>query len=164
MITLVRALFLALLISGCAHPITTVLVVRHAEKELDQGDDPPLTDKGSARANLLADMLAETKPAAIYATQYRRTKDTVQPLADRVSIPIRAIDAKETDALAKQIKAEHEGKTVVVAGHSNTVNKLIAALGGPEMPDLDDADYDNLFVVAISGGKAAVSVLRVSPQ
>jgi broad specificity phosphatase PhoE len=159
----VRALLLALLVSGCAHPITTVLVVRHAEKQLDQGDDPPLTDQGSARAQLLANMLAETKPVAIYATQYRRTKDTVQPLADRVSVPIRAIEAKETDALAKQIKAEHEGKTVVVAGHSNTVNKLIAALGGPEMPDLDDADYDNLFVVAISGGQVRVARLRITP-
>jgi broad specificity phosphatase PhoE len=157
----VRALFLALLLAGCAHPITTVLVVRHAEKQLDQGDDPPLTDKGIARARLLAKLLARTKPAAIYATEWRRTKDTVQPLADAVAVPIRTVDAKDTAGLAKKIAAEHEGQTVVVAGHSNTVNKLIAALGGPAFPDLEDSDYDNLFVVTISGAEAKLETLRV---
>jgi len=157
----VRALSIALLLAGCAHPLTTVLVVRHAEKQTDQGDDPPLTEKGTARAQLFARMLARIKPAAIYATEWRRTRDTLQPLAETSSVPIEQVKAKETDALAKKILREHEGETVVVAGHSNTVNKLIAALGGPAMADLEDSDYDNLFLVTISGSQANLQTLRI---
>jgi broad specificity phosphatase PhoE len=150
---------------GCAHPLTTVVVVRHAEKQKDRGDDPPLTEKGTARAQLLAKLLARIKPTAIYATEWRRTKDTVLPLSEALSVPIREVKAKETDALANTIKSQHEGETVLVAGHSNTVNKLIAALGGPTFPDLDDSDYDNLFLVTICGTQAKLHTLRVDvPQ
>ena len=141
--------------------MTSVWVVRHAEKQLDQGDDPALTDQGTARARRLATLLDRTQPAAIYATEWRRTRDTVQPLAERLSIPIQTVDAKATDRLAKKILAEHEGQTVVVAGHSNTVNRLIAALGGPVMPDLADSDYDNLFLVTICGSQVKLQNLRV---
>jgi broad specificity phosphatase PhoE len=157
----VRTLLLALLFAGCAHPLTTVWVVRHAEKAQDQGDDPPLTEKGAARAQLLAKMLARIEPAAIYATEWRRTKETVEPLAKLVSVPIEAVGAKETDALAKKITSAHEGETVVVAGHSNTVNRLIAALGGPSFPDLQESDYDSLFVVTICGSRAKLETLRI---
>jgi broad specificity phosphatase PhoE len=150
-----------LLIAGCAHPLTSVVVVRHAEKQLDQGDDPPLTEQGTARAQLLARILAKTEPAAIYATQWKRTQATVKPLADALSLPVETVDAKETDALAKKILAGYVGKTVIVAGHSNTVNKLIAALGGPVMADLADSDYDNLFLLTISGSQAKLQTLRI---
>jgi 2,3-bisphosphoglycerate-dependent phosphoglycerate mutase len=105
--------------------------------------------------------LARTKPAAIYATEWQRTKATVQPLAAQLSIPVETVDAKKTDELARQILATHEGETVVVAGHSNTVNKLIAALGGPVFPDLEDSDYDNLFLLTICGSQAKLQTLRV---
>ena len=161
MLTLHKAFLPLLLLSACAHPLTSVVVVRHAEKQLDQGDDPSLTEKGAARAQILAAMLARTQPAAIYATEWKRTKETMQPLADLLKVPIETVDAKATDVLAKKILAEHEGQTVVVAGHSNTVNKLIAALGGPVFADLEDSDYDNLFLLTICGSQAKLQTLRL---
>jgi hypothetical protein len=36
---------------------------------------------------------------------------------------------------------------VLVVGHSNTIPGIIAALGGPRMPDLCDGQYASLFVL-----------------
>jgi hypothetical protein len=44
---------------------------------------------------------------------------------------------------------EHKGKSVLVVGHSNTVPGIIAALGGPKLPDICDASYAILFTLRI---------------
>jgi hypothetical protein len=36
---------------------------------------------------------------------------------------------------------------VLVVGHSNTVPKIIAALGGPQMPEICETQFGNLFVL-----------------
>jgi broad specificity phosphatase PhoE len=143
--------------------MTTVVIVRHAEKATDQGDDPSLTAAGAERAARLAALLERTKPAALFATQWKRTKETVAPLAEKCGAAIVTVEAKATAELAKRILSEHRGQTVVVAAHSNTVNRLIGDLGGPALPDLDDADYDNLFIVTVGGGEARLLPLRFHP-
>jgi len=47
------------------------------------------------------------------------------------------------------IRTRHAGKTVLVVGHSNTVPKIIAALGGPALADICDAAYSNIFTLVI---------------
>lgn len=158
---MVRWLLPLLLVTGCAAaPLTTVVVVRHAEKQKDGSKDPALTPFGQKRAKLLDAMLARTEPAAIYATQYRRTQETVRPLADRTGTSLTTVDAGATAELARRILSEHRGQTVVVAGHSNTVNRLIEALGGPSFPDLADPDYDNLFILTVAGSRTKLLPLR----
>ncbi|HEY4658820.1 MAG TPA: hypothetical protein VIH11_04850, partial [Gemmatimonadaceae bacterium] len=49
---------------------------------------------------------------------------------------------------------KHGGQTVLVVGHSNTVGAIIAALGGPRVPDLCDTQYSNLFTLVIEGSSA----------
>lgn len=158
---MIRCVSLLLLLAGCAStPLTTVVVVRHAEKQNDGSKDPELTALGETRAERLAAMLSQTEPAAIYATQYRRTQDTVRPLAERTRTPMTTVDAGATAELAKRILANHPGQTVVVAGHSNTVNRLIAALGGPTFPDLKDPEYDNIFILTVGGDRTKLLPLR----
>ena len=60
---------------------TTVVLVRHAEKELT-GDDPGLTAQGSERADALAHVVGEMDVAAVYATQYARTRATALPVGN----------------------------------------------------------------------------------
>jgi hypothetical protein len=36
---------------------------------------------------------------------------------------------------------------VLIVGHSNTVPQIIRAAGGPELPDLPENEFDNLFVL-----------------
>jgi len=73
---------LFLVVSGVyAQQITTVILVRHAEKSSDGSKDPELTDAGNARAIALAKLLKEVKVDAIYSTGFKRTQNTVAPLA-----------------------------------------------------------------------------------
>ena len=51
---------------------TVVLLVRHAEKAAQPGDDPPLTQDGRRRAEALAGVVKDAHPTAIITTQLRR--------------------------------------------------------------------------------------------
>ena len=134
---------------------TTVILVRHAEKA-DPGAgmaaDPPLSPAGEQRARDLVTALEGTRVDAIITTQFMRTKMTAQPLADARHLTPEVAPAGGADhaaAVAELIRTHHAGQTVVVVGHSNTVNAIIAALGGPRMANLCDQSYGNLFTLVI---------------
>ena len=57
-----------------------VFLVRHTERE-SEGEDPPLVAAGEARAQALAETLRDAGITRIITTQWRRTRDTAQPLA-----------------------------------------------------------------------------------
>lgn len=140
-----------------SHDLTTFILVRHAEKADDGTDDPPLNATGQERAAALADHLNETNVTAIYSTDYKRTLQTVQAIADAKGLEIKRYDPFK-EQLLQHIMAENTGGTVLISGHSNTtpllLNKLI---GKDQYEQFDDADYDNLFIVtatAVGKGKA----------
>jgi broad specificity phosphatase PhoE len=140
---------------------TTVILVRHAEKAAAPADDPPLSESGRKRAAALRHALEKAGVSAIYATQYSRTQQTVEPLAQALKIPVTQIDAASTEKLVAQIREKHRGKTVVVAGHSNTLPGVIKALGAAESPAIAEADFDNLFVLSVTeSGPAKLLHLR----
>jgi phosphohistidine phosphatase SixA len=125
---------------------TTFFVVRHAEKADDGTKDPPLTRAGEARAAALATMLKRAGVGAVFATQYRRTQLTVKPLADALDIEVTVVDASDIDGLIEKARAA-EG-SVVIAGHSNTVPKIVRQLTG-QVFTVTEEDYDDLFVVTM---------------
>jgi 2,3-bisphosphoglycerate-dependent phosphoglycerate mutase len=52
---------------------------------------------------------------------------------------------------------KHSGKTVLVAGHSNTVLEIIRELEGGSIPSFSESEFDNLFIVTVyKAGKAKV--------
>jgi virginiamycin B lyase len=133
---------------------TTVILVRHAEKVSEEmAGDPPLSEAGAARAKELVRTLAGTKIDAIYTTPFRRTRDTVAPLASaRELTPIEIKSGKTYAAdLVSAIKANHSGKSVLVVGHSNTTPDVIRALGIAAAPAIPDWQYDDLFFVTLNG-------------
>lgn len=127
---------------------TTVLVVRHAEKAKNP-DDPALTNDGRQRARRLRDLAIDAGVGVTYATQYRRTQETVAPLSEALGIETTVIDARKTEDLLRDILENRLGQVVVVAGHSDTVPAIVAGLGGQEPAAIDESEYDNLFVVII---------------
>jgi broad specificity phosphatase PhoE len=129
--------------------ITTVILVRHAEKSTTPKDDPVLTDAGKTRAAHLADMLANAGVQAIYTSQFERTKLTAEPTAKKLAINATVIDAAKSDDFANAIRSKNSGQTVLVVGHSNTLPEIIHALNGPEIPELDDNEYDSFFVLSV---------------
>ena len=143
-------------------PITTVILVRHAEKVIDPNNsDPDLSPAGQARAQELVRMFGDAGINAIYATQYKRTQESVRPLADRLGLPVNLVDSKKTPELIKQLLLDHRGQTILVAGHNNSVPEIIAALGGPTYPTIPENEYDNLFIVTVyRTGKARVVKMK----
>jgi broad specificity phosphatase PhoE len=145
-----------------SRPLTTVILVRHAEKKIEPvNPDPDLTPEGVERAQLTARMFADAGINVIYATQYKRTQQTVQPLADRTGVPVTLLNSNQTQELVNQIHTTHRGKTIFIAGHNNTVPAIASALSGEAFPPIPETEYDNLFIVTIYRyGKAKVTKLK----
>lgn len=124
-----------------------VILTRHAERADGAAtmgsSDPKLSAAGSARAEKLLAMLGEANIAAIFTTEYTRTKDTAAPLAAKLKLSPEVVAAAQLNALIEKIKS-HPDDTVFVVGHSNTVPMIIKALGGPDV-SIGDNEYDNLF-------------------
>lgn len=117
---------------AAAAPATVVMIIRHGEKpESDAtpgfdangvADDHSLTAVGWDRAHRLADLFDPTqgaprpglvRPAAIYAAgandngEGQRTRETVQPLADRLGIPTNTTYGKgDEEKLVERVLAE----------------------------------------------------------
>ena len=113
-----------------------VFLVRHAER----------ADAGMASAKVArAALLKDAKITAIFTTEYKRTRDTAQPLATAAGIAAAVVDSKDGAGLIGKVKAS--AGNILVIGHSNTVPEIIKALGVSEPVAIADDQFDNLFVV-----------------
>lgn len=135
-----------------------VFVVRHAEKD-GAGRDPELSAVGRARAARLALILADVPLAACLASEYRRTQDTIAPAAAAAGVEVETIPAHDGAALLARLDALPGGSTALVAGHSNTVPTVIAALGVEEPVTIGHDEYGTLYVVR--RGPAGPELLRL---
>jgi broad specificity phosphatase PhoE len=144
-------------------PITTLVLVRHAEKATaPKSDDPELSPEGMQRAEKLAQMFSATPFVAVYATPYKRTMSTALPLAKAQNIFVQNYAAKPNAAFLDSLLQKHAGGTVLVVGHSNTIPALVNMLVGSEKyPQLDDADYNNIFIVSVTK-RGSASVTRLT--
>ena len=104
-----------------AEPVTTVFLVRHAERADEPRQDPPLTEKGTARSQELARLLSNAGIKAIYTSQFARTKLTGEPLAKQLGITPTALSLKLNPSNPRQI-AEESTK--------ETVDKILSHAGG----------------------------------
>jgi phosphohistidine phosphatase SixA len=142
--------------SAPASATTTIVIVRHAEALADAGRDPALAEAGRARAVALAEALRDADVAAVYATQYQRTRMTGADTASaaKVEVTVAPIEGSADEyaaALASRVLSSHAGRTVVIVGHSNTVPALVKAFSGVVMPDLAHDSYDTMFVISARG-------------
>ena len=156
------------LIAGCAMPVrdadkaaTTFFIVRHAEK-VDASRDPDLSAAGHARAQALAKRLDGQALVAIYATEFKRTGQTVAPTAAAHAIAITSYAAAQpATEFAAQLKAAHPSGNVLIAGHSNTVPGIVAALCACSTAPMPDHEYDRLSIVTLDAdGHAQLTVER----
>jgi len=124
-----------------------VILVRHAERATEPAGDAALTPAGEQRAQALAQALTGLRVNTILTTQYRRTRDTTAPLAKAMGLQPQVVDAKagHVQAVADAVRAQNG--VVLVVGHSNTVTAVLAALGGPKLPDLCETSFHHAFVL-----------------
>lgn len=129
---------------------TTVILLRHAERQSLFDGDSPLNAAGQSRAANLVPLLAAFKPAALYASDLRRTQQTLAPLAARLglSAQLRAKDGSE--ALAAEILQGQRGRTVLVCWHHDLMKKVVRGLGVKgSVPYWPLDTYDWLWIVRI---------------
>ncbi|MEQ8471064.1 MAG: phosphoglycerate mutase family protein [Marinoscillum sp.] len=132
-----------------AQEATTFILMRHAEKVADGTEDPVLTPEGEARAERLKNMLASQDVKAIFSTPYKRTKLTVEPLAEHKSLDIQEYQPF-TKGFISELLEKHTGGTVVISGHSNTIPLMVNELiGADKFEQLTEDDYNDLFIVTV---------------
>lgn len=150
-VLIVNMLLMALSPAAAKPPVTTIYLVRHAEKDLTSGvADPLLTPAGEARAQSLAKRLARHHPVALFTTDTRRTRATLAPLAQATNLTPLVYNAQDPNGVAIMLYKEYAGRTVVVVGHSNTLLPLLTALGVTvPIKEINDEEFDYLFKVEL---------------
>ena len=150
---LFRIVSVAVLLLAAARAATAeqvIFVVRHAERA-DGGarsmmaNDPPLSAAGEQRAARLASLLASAGIRHIFASEYRRTRQTADPLAKQLGVTAAVRPSRDQDSLVADVR--RADGNVLIVGHSNTMPDLLRKLGVTDAVTIEDSDYDNLFVV-----------------
>jgi len=163
----------ATLTTPAPEPPVSVFLLRHAETEASTQTerDPALSDEGEARARALAKLLAKAGVTHLFSSERERTRATLAPLAEATGIEVQAVPAGDPGAQVEKLRALAPGSVAVVAGHSNTIPGLVAALGGT-MDDLVDLprygeaiyheSYDRLVLVTLAvGGASAAKTIEL---
>ncbi|MFT3743401.1 MAG: phosphoglycerate mutase family protein [Pyrinomonadaceae bacterium] len=151
-------------VDSAAQTNKTIVLVRHAEKmppvDTDKGD-PDLSAEGKQRAERLAKVLKKYKPHEIFATDYKRTKQTVEPIAKMRKKEIQTYDpTKQADLVAKIMptKTDH----YLIVGHSNTIPALANLLAKKELfRNLLDTEYGVFWVIRMKNG--AITKVEMFP-
>ena len=142
------ALFLLVFVSvstASAQPV--VVIVRHAEKAANGGNDPDLSAAGRARAEALARILKDSSITAIFTSEFKRTRETAAPTATSAHVTPTVVAAKDTAALVARLH-QLNGNALVV-GHGDTIPNIVKALGINNSINIPDADYSELLIVTL---------------
>jgi len=132
---------------------TTIVVVRHAEKQIGADADPPLSTAGDARAASLMRMFGDRGAAhidAVYVSPTLRSRMTAAPLAARLGLtPIVASGDAPRD-LARRVLREQSGRSVLIVAHLDSVTEIVRALSGhDDVGPMGDDDYGSMYIVSV---------------
>ena len=115
---------------------TTLIFVRHTDTvmALSETSDPPLSESGFERAELLADVLEDIDVIAgvdaIYASPSRRTQQTAANLAGRLDLEVQLADPYDVEPFMARVLREHKGEIVLVITHGDILVPLVEELHG----------------------------------
>ena len=131
----------------------TIILVRHAEKADATSQDPELSAEGKQRAERLVKVAGKYKPGAFYSTNFKRTRDTLAPLAAKRRKTVDIYDARKPAELLDLI-TKSKIKRHMVAGHSNSVPGLANFIGKKDVfKNLDESEYGVIWVIRMKNGQ-----------
>jgi broad specificity phosphatase PhoE len=155
---------------------SNVYVMRHLNTPAGQ-PDPDLLPEGRRAAEALAGCFQDERPVAIYVTDYKRTRQTVAPLAARLGLIPIVYNPADTPGLIARVRAEHgavlvvgqrsvqscsqgscQRAAVLVVGHSNTVPDIIEQLGGVRPAPLNHEDFGDLWRIDADGTTTRIRI------
>ena len=134
-----------------------IFLLRHSEKST--GNNPALTEQGQQRAKNIAQQLAIANPLQLFSTDYKRTQQTIAPLAKELALEVTIYNPKDLIQFASQLK-QLKGNAVVV-GHSNTTPQLIKHLSGYRV-NIEEDEYNKLFELRLHNGRYELIRLNTS--
>ena len=142
---------------------TTIWLIRHAEKDATDPNqnDPGLSADGEARANNLVVYFKDTMLVALYATKYKRSIETITPLANDKNLTPKIYEALAYSALVDSVIDNYLKKNVLVVGHSNTLIPIIKAFGAVSpVQAISDSDYNYIFRIKVDADTAIAEVFQ----
>src|SRR4051794_24412600 len=121
-ITLKIALLSLILFGSVSAQKKLIILVRHAEKsatgsaeDMSKGD-PELSKEGHERAERLAQLVKKYRPQVVYATEYKRARQTAGPLAKLRHLEVQSFDpAKQADLV--QLILNGKQRRFLIVGH-----------------------------------------------
>ncbi len=131
----------------------TIILVRHAEKADATSQDPELSAEGKLRAERLVKVGGKYKPGAFYSTNFKRTRDTLAPLAAKRKQQVAIYDPRKPAELLDLI-TKSKIKRHIVAGHSNSVPGLANFIAKKDVfKNLDESEYGVIWIIRMKNGQ-----------
>lgn len=142
--------------------IFTVYLVRHAEKDLSSntGGNPPLTECGEQRAEMLNRFFSHVHLDAVYSTNYTRTENTALPTARSKELEIQEYSAQDLEAFSNLLIERQQNALVV--GHSNTTGILAGLLAGEKGEDIDLDTYNRIYQVVLEEKQGRIHLFHTA--
>jgi 2,3-bisphosphoglycerate-dependent phosphoglycerate mutase len=132
---------------------TTVMIVRHAEVE--QGvENPGLSPAGRLRAKelvrLLGDVDVTDSVDAVFATRWRRTQETAEPLARHVDTVLQIVNPAELEKLQTVLLDEYKGQVILLVLDANDLQPVVAQMKGSKVLRMTaPGEHDSLYVLSV---------------
>jgi 2,3-bisphosphoglycerate-dependent phosphoglycerate mutase len=154
---MIKLLLALCLLSSCT---TTYYIVRHADKKLNDGTDPSLSNEGLQRAQDLNNYFGTKKPDEIFVSTALRTQQTAAPTAAAAGKVAVVVDQSggnvinggniKVNAFIEKLK-KIDNKNVLVVTHSDVIPEIIRQLAGVTIRDIKEDEYDNMYILTRKG-------------
>lgn len=117
---------------------SVLLIIRHAENPADgHGLSPRGEERAKAYKNYFQNFTVDSKPrkpnavlVAADSKQSHRPRLTVEPFAKAAKLPIDgSFGNKQPADLAAELRANHQGKVILICWHHGQIPDLLRALG-----------------------------------
>jgi broad specificity phosphatase PhoE len=117
---------------------SVILIIRHAENPADgHGLSPRGEERAKAYKNYFQNFTVDSKPrkpnavlVAADSKQSHRPRLTVEPFTKAAKLPIDgSFGNKQPADLAAELRANHQGKVILICWHHGQIPDLLRALG-----------------------------------
>jgi 8-oxo-dGTP diphosphatase len=152
--------------------MTRLYLVRHAkagDRSAWSGPDDlrPLTKAGRRQADALADLLADVGIERVVSSEYVRCRQTVEPLAERLRLPVDLADALVEGAPLTETLALLDKLSLTPAAlctHGDVIGNVIQHLIAYRIPVSDDLRLEKGSVWELRVKKGAIIGARYFPS
>lgn len=142
-----------------AHGVTTIIVMRHAEKEPGKDPDPELSAEGKKRAEQLSVLFKDMPVTRLLATPFKRTQHTLANLSSDKGVMIESYEPSKIPDLVTNLK-QLSGQTIIIAGHANTAPDLVnQLLNEKKYNQLNENEFGKIWILTLDSGKVLSCVL-----